>query len=171
MSLRNNNILDIINTELLSGINPNYLDLSENRIIYLDDSVFRKQGQLETLVLPGNMLQSLEPEPGIFSDCTNLRNLSLSANKISEISRSTFYGLAHLQHLDLSINYIEELNPHVFEFFSIRTNRHNHQVTKLKHLNLVHNYIRVFNFELYFPMGSNSYTSCQTFHLDYLNAS
>jgi len=97
----------------------------------LTTRVFRKQGQLETLILSGNMLQSLEPEPGIFSDCTNLRNLSLSADKISEISRSTFYGLAQLQHLDLSINYIQELNPHLFRFFSIRTNRHNHQVTKL----------------------------------------
>jgi Leucine-rich repeat (LRR) protein len=63
------------------------------------------------------MLQILEP--GIFSDCTNLRNLSLSANNIPEISRAVFYGLAHLEHLDLSNNNIEDFNPLVFEIFSI----------------------------------------------------
>jgi len=44
--LGNKNILDI-NIAFLSGINPTYLDLSQNSIRYLDNSVFRKQGQLE----------------------------------------------------------------------------------------------------------------------------
>jgi hypothetical protein len=169
LSLRNNNILDIINTGLLSGINPTYLDLSGNMIRSLDNSVFRKQVQLETLILSGNMLQSLEP--GIFTDCTNLRNLSLSANRISEISIALFYGLEHLEHLDLSNNYIEELNPHLFDSFSISTKRQNHQVTKLKHLNLANNYIRFFNFELYFPMSIKSDTPNPPFQLEYLNLS
>ena len=60
------------------------------------------------------MLQSLES--GIFSDCTNLQILSLSANNISEISRAAFYGLAHL---DLSNNKIVDFNPLVFDIFSI----------------------------------------------------
>jgi hypothetical protein len=64
--LRNNNILDI-NTGFLSGMNPTYLDLSRNSIRYVDNSVFRKQGQLETLIQLGNMLQSVES--GIFGDC------------------------------------------------------------------------------------------------------
>ena len=48
-----------------------------------------------------------------------MRILSLSANNISEISRAAFYGLAHLEHLDLSYNSIEEFNQLVFEIFSI----------------------------------------------------
>ena len=44
--LGNNNILDI-NIAFLSGINPTYLDLSQNSKRYLENSVFRKQGQLE----------------------------------------------------------------------------------------------------------------------------
>jgi Leucine-rich repeat (LRR) protein len=116
LSLRNNNIVDI-NTGFLSVINPTYLDLSRNRIGYLDNSIFRKQGQLETLILSENMLQSLEP--GIFSDCTNLRSLFLSANSISYINRSAFVGLELLKHLDVSNNNIEDFNPLVFELCSI----------------------------------------------------
>jgi len=167
--LRNNNILNIIECGFLLIINPTYLDLSGNRIRYLDSSVFRKQGQVETLFLSENMLQCLEP--GIFSDCTNLRNLSLSANKISEISRSTSYGLENLENSDLSNNNIEELDIRVFEAFSISTNRHNHQFTKLKHRNLAQNKIRSFNFELYFPSSKNSGTSDPTYELVSLNVS
>jgi Leucine-rich repeat (LRR) protein len=66
LSLRNNNILDI-NYGFLSGINPTYLDLSRNSIRYLGNSIFRKQGQLETLIQLGDMLQI--GESGIFGDC------------------------------------------------------------------------------------------------------
>jgi Leucine-rich repeat (LRR) protein len=169
LSLRYNNILDTINNGFLLGINPTYLDLSGNGIGYLDNSVFRKQGQLETLILSGNMLQSLEA--GTFSDCTNLRNLFLSANNISEISRSAFYGLEHLENLDLSKNNIEELNPLLFESLSISTNRQNSQVSKLKYLNLARNKIRFFNLELYFPSNTNSGTSDPTYELVSLNLS
>jgi len=55
--MRNNNIIDIIETDFLSGINPTYLDLSRNKIRYLDNSVFRKQGLLQTLIISDNMLQ------------------------------------------------------------------------------------------------------------------
>jgi hypothetical protein len=115
------------------------------------------------------MLQRLEA--GIFSDCKNLRYLSLSANSISDISRSALYGLEHLEHLDLSNNNIEELDPLVFGSFSISTNRQNHQVSKLKHLNLAQNKIQFINFELYFPMSSISESSNPTFELAYLNIS
>jgi hypothetical protein len=145
------------------------LDLSRNRIRYVDNSVLRKQGQLETLILSENLLRSLEP--GIFGDCTNLRYLSISANSISEISRYAFNGLEHLEQLDLSNNNIVELNPLAFEPFSINTNQHNHQVPKLKHLNLAHNKIHLFNFELYFPLNTNSVTSDPAYQLVSLNVS
>jgi hypothetical protein len=163
------NKIHVIDNGFLSGINPTYLDLSGNGIEILDYSVFRKQGQLETLILSWNMLRNLET--GIFSDCTKLRNLSLSANRLSEISTSAFYGLEFLEHLDLSNNSIEELSPRVFDTVSFSTNRGNHQVSKLKHINLAQNNITIFNFEPYFPMNSNSDSSNPTFQLDYLNVS
>ena len=114
-------------------------------------------------------LQSLDP--GIFSDCTNLRNLSLSVIRISEISTSAFDGLENLEYLDLSNNYIEKLYPLFFHSLSTITNPQNHQVSTLKHLNLAQNQIQIFNFELYVPLNNNFYTSIPTFRLDYLNVS
>jgi hypothetical protein len=168
LSLTNNNILDI-KTGFLSGINLTYLDLSGNRIKYLDNSVFRNQGQLETLILSQNMLQSLES--GIFSDCAKLRSLYLSVNSISDISVSLFSGLEYLEHLDLSNNNIQVINPLVFNAFAISTNRQNHEESKLKHLNLAQNKIEFISFELFFPMDSNSDSSNPTFQLHYLNVS
>jgi len=115
------------------------------------------------------MLQILGPD--LFTDCTNLRWLDLSGNNVSEISTSIFRGLEQLEQLDLSNNNIHELNPLVFEPFSISTNRHNHEVFKLKHLNLAHNKIRFFNFELYFSSSKNSGTSDPAYGLVSLNVS
>ena len=85
----------IMYTTGMLQLKTTYLDLSQNSIRYLDNCVFRKQGQLETLSLSENLMQSLES--GIFSDCTNLRILYFSANNIAEICRAAFYGLAHLE--------------------------------------------------------------------------
>jgi Leucine-rich repeat (LRR) protein len=92
-------------------------------------------------------------------------------NDISEISNSSFRGLEQLKELDFSTNNIEELNPLLFHNTLISTNRQNHQASKLKHLNLAQNKIRSFNFELFFPMRSNSDSSKPTFQLEYLNLS
>jgi hypothetical protein len=51
-------------------MNLTHLDMSRNRKRYLDNSVFRKQGQLETLILSENVLQILGSD--LFTDCTNL---------------------------------------------------------------------------------------------------
>ena len=162
-SSRNNNTSDIIETGILSGINPTYLDLSGNKIRYLDNSAFRKQGQLLALNLSENMLQCIGSD--IFTDCSNLCTLSLSTNNISDISRSAFYGLEHLEHLDLSNNIAQVIKPVLFEFLSISTNRKYQQVSKLKHLNLAQNKIRSFNFKSYFPSSTNSGTSDTTYKL------
>jgi Leucine-rich repeat (LRR) protein len=131
--------------------------------------VFRKQEQLETLILSQNLLQSFESR--IFGDCKYLRNFSLSENSISEISSSAFDGLEHLEQLDLSNNDIEKLDTLIFEAFSISTNRQNHQVSSLKPHNLAQKKVQFFNFEIYFPMKRNSDSSDPTFQLDYLNVS
>jgi len=159
-----NNSSRLVNSSKLT-----YLDISGNRIRSLDDSVFRKQGQLETLILSGNTLQSLGPD--LFTDCTNLRILNLSGNNLSEIRTSSFGRLEHLEHLDLSNNNIEELNPHVFQNTLTRSRTQTRQVSKLKHLNLAQNKIRSFNFESYFQMSGNADTSTPTFQLEYLDIS
>ena len=73
-----------INSRLVTSSKPTYLDLSVNRIRYLDSSVFRKQRQLETLNLSCNMLQS--PRSDLLSNCTNLLTLNLPVNNVLENS-------------------------------------------------------------------------------------
>jgi hypothetical protein len=160
---------DINSSLLVHSSKLTYLDISGNRIRSLDKSVFRKQGQLETLILSGNLLQSLGPE--LFTDCTNLRSLYISGNNVSEISNSSFRGLEQLEHLDLSNNNIEELNPLVFHNTLTSSLTQNHQVSKLKHLNLAQNKIRSFNFEFYFPMSGDVDTTIPKLQLEYLNIS
>jgi hypothetical protein len=144
-----------------------YLDLSGNRIRSLDNSVFRKQGQLETLILSGNMLQSIGSD--LFTDCTNLRSLHLSGNNITQISTSSFRGLERLEHLDLSNNNIQELSPLVFQnnLTCIQTR----QAPGLKHLNLRQNKLHSFNFESFFPMSSDAEASTTTSQLENLDIS
>jgi hypothetical protein len=115
------------------------------------------------------MLQSLGSY--LFSDCTNLRNLYLSGNNISEISTWSFSGLEQLEHLDLSNNNIHELNPHVFLNTLTSSRRQISQVSKLKHLNLTQNKIRSFNFESFFPTNSNVDASTPTFQIEYIDIS
>jgi len=146
LSVRNNITLDIT-TGFLSGINHTYWDLSGNSIRYLNISEFGNQGQLETLIISGIMLQSLEP--CIFIGCTKLRNLSLSSNRISGIIISLFYGLEQLEQLGLSKNVILELNPLVFDSLSTSTNPQNHQVSTLKHLSIIRSALFLFLLRLF----------------------
>ena len=160
---------NISSSRLVNSTKLIYLDLSGNRITSLDNSVFRKQGQLETLILSGNMLQSLGSD--LFTDCTNLRSLYLSGNNVSEISTWAFRGLEQLEHLDLSNNNIQELSPHVFQNTLTSSRRQIRQVSKLKHLNLTQNKIRSFNFESYFPTSGIVDASTPTFQIENIDIS
>ena len=160
---------DINSSRLANGSKLTYLDISGNRIRSLDNSAFKKLRQSETLILSGNMLQSLGPD--LCTDCTNLRRLYLSGNNVSEIDIWSFHGLEQMEHLDLSNNNIQELNPLVFQNTLTSSRRQTPQVSKLKHLNLAQNKIRSFNFESYFPMSGNAETSTPTFQLEYLDIS
>jgi Leucine-rich repeat (LRR) protein len=82
-----NDIAHFNHTSLFAGMNLTQL----HRIRYLDKFVFRKQEQLETLILSKNMLQSLGSD--LFTDCTNLCSLYVSGNNVTEITISSFCGL------------------------------------------------------------------------------
>jgi hypothetical protein len=114
-----------------------------------------------------NKITSIYPDTFIHN--RELKFLYLQGNNITEVGESSFSGLEQLKDLDLSDNSIEELNPLVFHSTRTSTNHENHKGSKLKHLNLTKNYIRSFNFELYFPMRGNSDSSRPSFQLQYLN--
>jgi hypothetical protein len=109
--------------------------------------------------------------PDTFIHNRELTFLYLQGNNITEIRNTLFGGLEQLEELDLWNNNIEELNPLVFHNTFTITNRQNHKASKLKHFNLAENYIRSFNFELYFPVNSNFDSTNSMIQLEYLNLS
>jgi Leucine-rich repeat (LRR) protein len=146
-----------------------WLNLEGNSISEVNRSTFRNNNRLRHLDISRNQINLINPETFIHN--RELTFLYLQGNNITEISKTLFGGLEQLEELDLFNNNIEELNPLVFHNTFTITNRQNHQESKLKHLNLAENYIRSFNFELYFPVYSNFDSSNRTFPLEYLNLS
>lgn len=70
-----------------------------------DISVFRKMPHVEVISLPINNIDNLEP----LQYCTNLRDLHLRQNQISDFSQLAYLqGLENLQHLTLSGNPISK---------------------------------------------------------------
>ena len=72
--------------------------------------------QLEDLSIRNNQIRDLEPNPrGIFRDLNKLIFLDLSNNRISQlVNRATFIGLSDLRELSLKDNQITEISGDVF---------------------------------------------------------
>jgi hypothetical protein len=149
--------------------NLQWLNLERNRITDIHPSTLRNNSRLRHFDISGNKITLIHPDTFIHNN--ELTFLYLGNNNISEISNLSFHGLEQLEELDLSNNNIEELNSLVFQNTLTSTDGQNHQVSKLKHLNLGQNKIRSFHFELYFPLSSNSDNSSPAFELEYLNVS
>ena len=169
VNLSGNKIISIDPESFSENRNLQIVQLENNSISDVHPSAFRNNSRLRHLDISRNKISSLNPDTFIHNN--NLRVLNLQENNIIEISNSSFRGLEELEILDLSNNNIEELNPITFHNILTSTNRQNNQPSNLKHVNLAQNMIRSFNFELYFPMNSNSDTPNPTFKLQYLNLS
>jgi Leucine-rich repeat (LRR) protein len=164
------NKINSINPETFKGNwEIQYLNLSSNSIPDVHPLTFRNNDRLGQLDISRNKITVIKEDTFIHN--RELTFLYLQGNNITEISNTSFRGLEQLEELDLSNNHIEELNPLVFHNTLKRTNGQNHQASKLKRIHLDQNMIRSFNFELYFPMNSNSDSSNPTFQLQYLNLS
>jgi Leucine-rich repeat (LRR) protein len=147
-----------------------WLSLKGNSITDINSSTFRKNIELRHLDISRNKITVINADTFIHNK--KLIQLSLQGYKITDISNSSFGGLEELEILDLSNNIIEELKPLVFHNTLLTSSNHKkYKVSKLKHVNLAHNMIRSFNFELYFPSSSNSDTFNPPFQLEYLNLS
>jgi insulin-like growth factor-binding protein complex acid labile subunit len=169
VNLSKNKIISIDPETFSQNVKLNYMNLKNNSITAVHPSTFWNNLLLISLDISRNKITSLNPYTFIHNK--NLTYLSLQGNNITEISKSLFRGLEKLELLDLSNNNIGDLDPIVFQNTLTGTNRQNYQVSELRRLNLAQNMIWSLNFELYFPMGSNSDTYTPTFRLDYLNLS
>ncbi|KAL1132624.1 hypothetical protein AAG570_010576 [Ranatra chinensis] len=105
-------------------------------------------GSLRTLQLGYNKIQHLDDY--LFEKFTNMDSLHLEHNGIVGLRQNTFHGLKNLQILDLSHNHIEQLHIQQFSLKNLRILdlRHNHlrsiprdafQSTRLERLILANN--------------------------------
>ncbi|XP_045456023.1 protein toll-like [Melitaea cinxia] len=111
LSLQENNIKYIPNN-IFKGLKLTDLDLSHNKISYLNSDVFSEQTSMTKLKLSYNELKSLPGE--LFSNMNSLEKLDLGHNSIGFLNKSTFAGLNNLVELSLTENRIEHLNEEIF---------------------------------------------------------
>ncbi len=120
------------------------IDLSYNKIQYLNSHVFGRFTNLEQLYLDHNLLEDFYKYgyQDIFEGLNCLRSLDLSHNKISYLPENLFSCLNNLRKLYLSYNKLTEL-PTYSGFFSENTSIF-FGLNKLEKLTLSNNYLEKF---------------------------
>ncbi|XP_024150267.1 SLIT and NTRK-like protein 6 [Oryzias melastigma] len=88
------------------------LNLSNNRIDYIDNETFLSLSSLKKLFLNGNKLEKLFST--MFVGLHNLENLYLEYNLIKEIAPGTFNPLPNLKLLSLNNNQLSSLPAQIF---------------------------------------------------------
>lgn len=86
------------------------LNLSNNSISYLDESVFSKDSKLEFLALSDNNLTSVT---GTFNRTRRMRELRLSSNQIHDIT-DAFKGLTFLRKISMRSNLVTHIPDDAF---------------------------------------------------------
>ncbi|XP_048452080.1 peroxidasin homolog [Rhincodon typus] len=88
------------------------LDLRFNRIREIPPGAFKRQKNLNTLLLNNNQIKRIPRKT--FEDLDNLKYLYLYKNNIRTIDKLAFKGLMMLEQLYIHFNYIEILEPETF---------------------------------------------------------
>lgn len=101
------------------------IDLSSNRLTFLNASTFPHPNKIRKLILKNNMLRKIEE--GTFEGFNALKKLDLSENYLVEVKASTFQGLgqSNISELILSRNRILQISKVAFaglniEFLDLR---------------------------------------------------
>ena len=111
------------------------LDMSNNRLSYIDDNFCWNLTNLKTLDLSGNLIKSIPPS---IRYMRYLRELNLSKNEILNIPYELTY-LKHLKILDVSWNKIQLIKPNIFnELYSLEELYCNNNL--LTNINNINNY-------------------------------
>jgi Leucine rich repeat len=79
-----------------------HLEVSESRLMLVDDQTFHGLGEIKSLNLTGNKLTTIGS--GSFADLNELETLDLSSNRIESIRFDAFVGLGKRKVLDLNSN-------------------------------------------------------------------
>lgn len=109
----NSNIYSIHSQAFEHLLELQELEISGNpALVQLLPGTFAKQGNLTTLMLNYNNLETLFP--GVFESLAKLEFLQLKGNNISEVPSFLFRSLQELRVLDLSLNKLRVLREETF---------------------------------------------------------
>lgn len=132
-SLLDINSLRIVNTSFMEiniDVRPQNLqelDLSWNRLRYINNGLFNKFSNLRKLILSKNEIIGIFEES--FNGLSKLESLDLSENNLTSLA-NVFTPLKNLQHLNLSRNKLELIHENYFNNWL------------LQHLDVSHNNLR-----------------------------
>lgn len=125
--------LRVVNTSFVEinidvrPLNLRELDLSSNRLRYINKGLFNKFSNLRKLILSKNKIIGVFEES--FNGLSKLESLDLSENNLTSLA-NVFTPLKNLQHLNLSRNKIELIHENYFNNWL------------LQHLDVSHNNLR-----------------------------
>ena len=125
IDLKNNNIeiLPHGNTRTGQRTNVRLIDISENKIITIEQNMFQYMfPNLVLLDLSTNLIKQIKPKA--FVGLNLLKALYLSKNQISFISENAFDNLMNLTHLNLAYNDLEVLDFRWFRKLESLTSLH-----------------------------------------------
>lgn len=106
-----NNYISAVEKDMFRGVNLLKLDMSKNRIRFLEPTAFSSLIHLQDLSLQYNHIKDIPP--GFFSTLSILEKLRLNNNLIHKLEPTAFSGLVKLRELDLSHNWIETISDSV----------------------------------------------------------
>ena len=112
LSMRSNNIRELLTDTFESMSSLEKLDLSRNKIKNLDSDVFSWLVNLRDLNLGYNGIEHLDID--VFSWLVNLRDLNLGYNGIEHLDIDVFSGLVNLKGIHLQANKLRYLHPDTF---------------------------------------------------------
>lgn len=112
LNLRNNKLTQLPDTLFTSFNRLEDLDLSNNQLKRLPENIFDNLSNLQSLQLQSNQLRELPVN--IFSKLGNLKTLSLAANQLSQLPANIFSNLIHLEDLHIGDNQLIQLPRDIF---------------------------------------------------------
>lgn len=113
LSIRGNRLIFLTTNQFLNLSNLHYLDLSENKLKILSNTIFSNHTELKILKLNNNKLTKITSDH--FYKLPSLEELYLQRNSITDIESETFIRSSNLHTLDLSYNPIKILSRKHFK--------------------------------------------------------
>ncbi|XP_044003383.1 toll-like receptor 13 [Aphidius gifuensis] len=116
LNLSNNRLYYLESSTFNNLTNLQVLDLDNNNLTALSSNTFNGLEKLERLYLSYNQINSLQPS--IFNNLLNLKTLYIHENHLISLPKDIFTGLENLENLSMSHNRLNYLESNTFNGLS-----------------------------------------------------